>query len=335
MAYRVYQPQRRRRWRRWLLITLTLIVVVAGIAVLVSRETEQRGTVDFFAAADEASSLHRQASDLFTDTLSSVGPLLTRQEVTRRLATVATTAQQAHEVLTIEIPSRVANPYGSIWAASQAWNDGVAEAERVILGIMDGELVEGAERQLEAAMGLLRAGDVAYEQFRDATAALPDALEAPAYEGVVYIRPDADDPLLYDAQNLTLRVSAAYNLVPRIDAGVVGSVDPAPTGDREGTPLVPFSDSIAVNAVVSNLGNEDMSAVDIRLDMVEVGTDRSFTVTETVDELLAGASTTVAFADLDVTPDGLYQATVTVTIEGDADPSNDSWTMTFIRNGES
>jgi hypothetical protein len=335
MAYRAYQPERRRRWRRWLLITLTLVVVVAGIAFLVSRETEQRGTVEFFAAADEASSLHRQASDIFTDTLSQIGPLLTRPEVTRRLATVVETAGQANDQLAVDIPTRVANAYGNISAASASWLRGVTEAQRVIVGIMDGEIVEGAEVALQAAIDTLRIGDVGYEQFRSAVAALPADLDAPAYGPLAYAAPDPDDPSLFDAQNLVLRIQAAYNLTPRVDLAVVGMTEPAPTGDRGGIPLVPFSDTIAINAVVSNVGNEDATAIAVRLEILDVDNGGTIVRDQSIDSLLAGASTSVSFADLEIQPGGLYQATVSVTIDDDADPDNDAWTMTFIWNAES
>lgn len=335
MAYRAYQPDRRRRRRRWLLITLTLIVAVAGIAFLVSRETEQRGTVEFFAAADEASSLHRQASDLLTDTLARIGPLLTRQEVTRRLDTVVETATRANDALAITVPSRVAVPYGHLAAASQSWTDGVMEAQRVIVGIMDGDIVEAAELQLEASLDLLRVGDVGYEQFRAAVEELPDEIEAPTYDALFYIDPNPTDPLVYDAQNLVLRISAAYNLSPRIDIGVIGMTEPAPTGDRGGIPVVPFAESIGVNAVVSNLGNEDASDVAVRLELLDVDTAQAITQTRNVESLQAGSSTTVTFSELPIAPGGLYQATVSVTIADDAQPDNDTWSMTFIWNAES
>ena len=335
MSYRGYQPERRRRWRRWLLITLTFVVVVAVITYLVSRETEQRGTVEFFAAADEASSLHRQASDIFTDTLAQIGPLLTRQEVTRRLATVVDTAGQANDQLDLEVPNRVANAYGSISAASESWVRGVTDAQRVIVGIMDGEIVDAAEVQLQTAIDTLRVGDVGYEQFRAAVAGLPPELEAPAYDPVAYAAPDPSDPSLFDAQNLVLRIQAAYNLTPRLDLTVVGTTEPAPTGDRGGIPLVPFSDTIAINAVVSNVGNEDATAVVVRLEILDVDNGGTIVRDQSVDSLLAGASTSVSFAELEIQPGGLFQATVSVTIEGDADPDNDAWTMTFIWNAES
>ena len=73
MAYRAYEPARRNRRRRWLLIVLTLVAVIAAIAFLVSRQTEQRGTVEFYAAADSSSMLHDSASDTLNAALERIG----------------------------------------------------------------------------------------------------------------------------------------------------------------------------------------------------------------------------------------------------------------------
>ena len=58
-------------------------------------------------------------------------------------------------------------------------------------------------------------------------------------------------------------------------------------------------------------------------------------MSQQVTDLAAGMSTTVTFVDVGVTPGGLYQAKVTVTIVDDIDPDNNVWDMTFIWRGES
>lgn len=335
MAYRSYQPDRRTKRRRWLLIALTVVVVISAIAFLVSRQTEQRGTVEFFAAAGEVSLLHDESADLLTGTLSQIGPDLSRPEVIRRLDEMVAITEEAEVLLDITVPVPVSRPYGSLATASTAWAEGVLEVRRVILGIMDGEIPVGAESELRSALELLRVGDIGYEQFRDAIDSLPPEVDAPPFESVTYIVPDPTNPLLYDAQNLTLRIQGSYNLSARVDIGVVGMMDPSPTGERGGIPVVPFSESIAINAVISNAGNEVVPSVSVRLDVLNVDTGEVVTVEQVSSEIASGGSTTVAFDDLAIAPGGLYQATVSVTIEGDNRPDNDAWSMTFIWNAES
>jgi hypothetical protein len=205
----------------------------------------------------------------------------------------------------------------------------------VIVGIMDGEIVTGAEVELQAALDLLRVGDVGYELFRsDASAQITD-VTIPTFNMVRYIDPDPEDPLMYDAQNIVLKIQAAYNLAPRHNVGVIGMTVPEAIGDRGGIPLVPFSDSLSVQAVVSNSGNEEEPAVGVDLVVLNVDTGESIADEQTIDALEGGASTTVTFADLQIVPGGLYQVTVTVTIPLDNDPDNDSWSWTFIWNEES
>ena len=335
MAYRAYQPERRTRRRRWLLIALTLVIVVAGIAFLVSRQTEQRGTVEFLAAADEATQLTSEASEILSDTLGELGPMLSRQEVTRRLTEVTTRTADAEALLALDVPPSMGASYGALTASVSAWHRGAIETERVLLGIMDGEIVTGAETELERALDLMRVGDVGYALFREEIAALADDLEPPDFVVVTFVDPEPVDALMFDAQQLALRLAAAYNLAPRIDVGVVGMTDPDPIGDRGGIPVVPFSEEILLNAVVSNLGNEAADTVEVVLDLFSVDTEERLSERALVDGLEAGASTTVSFDDLAIEPGGLYQATVSVTIDGDNDPDNNVWSMTFVWNAES
>jgi len=335
MAYRAYQPDRFRTWRRRLLIVLTLIAVAAVVAFLVSRQTEQRGTVEFFAAADESSMLHAEASASLEATLSQIGPLLTRPEVTRRLADVTAKAAEADALLAIEVPSSIGNIYGPMATASASWAEGAVDLERVILGIMDGVVVDESDQAVQAALDLLRVGDAAHGLFRDSLVGAPEDVVVPEIEPVNYINPDASDPVLYDAVLLSLRVSAAYNLTPIHDVGVQGMTDPEPVGDRDGIPLVPFGDSLSIQAVVTNVGNESQTGIDVALELVSAASGETHSDSITVAELDAFASTTVLFADLPVDPGGLYQVTVTATIAEDNNAENDEWTLTFDWNGDS
>jgi hypothetical protein len=334
MAYRTYQPDRRRRRRRLLLILLTTALIIAAIAYLVSRETEQRGTVEFFAAADDASALHEQAATLLTETLGEIGLQMPRQEVTRRLDEVRDLASEADELLTIDVPPSVGVPYGHMTAASKSWEKGSADLERAILAIMDGNLQSASEVQIENALDTLKIGDVGYLQFLAAINELPDEMSAPDFAVVAYLDPDQGDPGLYDAQNLALRIAAAYNLAPQHDVGVVGMVDPSAVGERGGIPLVPFAEFVGVNAVVSNVGNEAESNVAVELEILDVDSGESSTIRKSTGAIAAGASTTVPFERLEITPDGLYQVTLSVTIADDTHPDNDAWSMTFIWNNE-
>lgn len=334
MAYRAYRSDRRFRRRRWLLIVVSLAAVIAVIALLVSRQTEQRGAVEFFAAADESSDLHVRASADLESALSSIG-VIDRQDLTRRLAKVAETASAADLVLAVDVPSRIGESYGTMATASSEWKNGAAELDSTIGAIMDGTLVEGALAQLQASLDRLRVGDAAYSLFLGSISSLPEDIDVPPLIPVVYINPDAQDPLLYDAQTLVLRIQTSYDLSPHHDVAVTAMTDPKPVGESGGIPVVPLSETMDVVVIVSNEGNEDETSVTVTLDLFNIDTGATSTAGRNVRNLAAGASTTVMFGDIDVTPGGLYQAKVTVTIENDIDPDNDMWEMIFIWRAES
>jgi hypothetical protein len=334
MAYRAYRSDRRFRRRRWLLIIVSLVAIIAVIAFLVSRRTEQRGTVEFFAAADESADIHLRASAELESALESIG-LIDRQDLTRRLESVAEAAAEADDLLDLEVPSGIGDSYGTMTTASTSWRVGTVDLSRAIVAVMDSDdLIEEAQEQLQNALDLLRVGDVAYTLFLSSLSDTSDDIEVPPFSEVTYINPDVPI-LLYDAQTLVLRIVSSYVLSPHRDVAVSGMTVPEPIGDNEGIPVVPFSESIDVQAVVSNVGNEDEPAIAVKLEIVEFNTQEVVTDSELVTDLVAGSSTSVTFADVAIAPGGLYQVKVSVTIPEDIDPENDVWEMTFIWKDES
>ena len=334
MAYRAYRSDRRFRRRRWLLIVVSLVAVISVIAFLVSRQTEQRGAVEFFASADEASALHSSASAELESALASIG-VAERQDLTLRLQNVSAKAAAADALLDPDVPSGIGASYGTMATASASWAVGTEELGAAITSLMDGELVEDAQKQLQVALDLLRVGDVSYSLFLDSLAGVPEDVEIPSFSKVVYINPDAQNPLLYDAQTLALRILSSYVLSPHRDVSVSGMTSPEPVGESGGLPVVPFSEIIDIQAVVSNIGNEDEPSVGVHLEIFDIETGSVLEDTQTVTDLTAGSSTTVTFADLAIVQGRIYQAKVLVTIAEDIDPDNNVWEITFLWRGES
>lgn len=333
MAYRAYRSDRGFRRRRWLLIVVSLVAIIAVIAFLVSRQTEQRGAVEFFAAADEAADLHASASSELESALESIG-IIERQDLTRRLQSVSDTAAEADALLNVDAPPTIGESYGTMTTASTSWASGSLDVNATIVAIMDGELVDGAQEQLQAALDLLRVGDVAYALFLDTLETVPPETEVPDFSSLTYINPDAQ-ALLYDAQTLVLRIQTSYDLSPHPDVAVSGTTIPEPVGESGGIPVVPFSSALDIQAVVTNVGNEDESTVNVDLEIFSIDTGETVTASRTVTDLLAGASTTVTFEMVNITPGGLFQSKVTVTIPEDIDLENNVWDMTFIWRSES
>ncbi len=334
MAYPPYRSVRRSKTRRWLLIASSLAVIIALIAVVASRQTEQRSTVEFFSVAEAVSGIHEVSSVAFGEILASIG-VVTRQDLTRRLEAVVQSATEADALMAVDVPSSIGPSYGTLTTATASWLDGATEAERVILGIMDGEIVDTAVAELQASLDRLRVGDAAYVLFKESLVDVPDDADLPDFPSIAYIAPTDADPLRFSATNLVLRIQSAYSLSPHRDVSVTGMIEPTPVGDRAGVPIVPFSDKIAINALVTNVGNEDETRIAVDLEVFEINSDVVVTRSSVVDGLVAGASTTVLFDNLEITAGGLYQAKLTVTIQDDIDAENNVWELVFIWNAES
>ena len=331
MTYRAYRPDRRFRRRRWLLIIVTLVAVVASIAFLVTRQTEQRGTVEFFAVADKVTEIHATAAMELEAAIGAIG-VTDRQDLIARFQHISQLATDAHELLDVEVPLAVAESYGSLSTASVSWVSGVTEVERVMLALMNGGPGDDATSDLSAAFDELRGGDSAYELFLGSLTEPVEDVDTSSFPPISYVNPSPLDPVLYDALNIVLRVSVSYELAPHHNVGVTGQLDPLPVSDRGGTPLVPFSETFGVIAVVTNTGNETAFGVAVVLELFNVDTNEFETLNEVVTEIAGGSATSVSFVELTVVPGDLYQVKLVVTIALDNDPQDDTWTMAFIRN---
>lgn len=334
MTYRAYRPGRRSKRRRWLLIIVTLVAVIASIAYLVTRQTEQRGTVEFFAAAGEVTAMHAAAALELESTLGSIG-VIERQDLIGRFERITRSATDAHALLDLEAPLSVAESFGSLSTASVSWVGGVSEIERLILALMDGGQGDVAAVDLVAAFDKLRAGDAAYGLFLDSLSEPIEDVDTSSFGVITYVNPEPADPVLYDAVNIVIRVSTSYNLAPHHNVGLTGQLDPLPVSDRSGVPLVPFSDSLSLTAIVTNTGNEAELDVAVVLEVLNADTNEVETLTQVILEIAGGSASSVTFADLSITAGSLYQVKLMVTIADDNREDDNSWSMRLIRNEES
>ena len=333
MPYRPYRSDRRHRRRRWLLIVLTAIAVITVIAYLVSRDTEKRSAGEFFAAADQATDLHREASADLEGALASIG-VTSKPELEARLTRIVTMATSADELLDVDPPVTASASYATMSTASAAWLAGVTGLRTELVGLMNNGADDEAVARIRSAVQLLGVGDVAYAQFLESVEdSRVEGLGAVTFEPVIYVNREAQDPLLYDPLNLALRINSSYELAPRHDVGVVGQTEPEPVGDRGGVPLVPFSEAFGVTAIVTNNGNEVESALSVELEVLNAGTSESSTLKLSIDQIDPGASASITFFDVQIDPGTLYQLKLTVTIPEDGKPDNNTWVM--IRTEES
>lgn len=314
------------------MIVLTLVAVVAVIWLILSRRTEQRGMTDFLTAAEQATELQASAAERIDRVFAEVGPLLTRQEVVTLLSEAVDATTEAETLLDVDVPARAARSFGYISAASADWKQGVEDAQRVILGLMDGDLGEDGPSAIRDVIALLRAGDTSYALFTSEIEAVEVGSAMAEFPAIAFIDPDPGDPVRFDEQQFALRIALAYNLSPRHDIGVVGMTLPEPVGVRGGIPIVPASEALGVTAVISNHGNEPQGSFTVMLSVLDVDTGETHTDSATVASLDAGASTTVDFSSIPVEPGGLYQAVLTISIDDDGNTDNNTWDMTFIWN---
>lgn len=334
MTYRSYGPDRRFRRRRWLLIMLTAIAVVISIAYLVTRQTEQRGAVGFFAAADQATTLHAKAASELASALGSIG-VTPRQDFINRFKRITSMAQEANSLLDVEVSPTVAAPYGLLSTASLSWSEGVAEVERIMIDLVNGGSANSATGELTAAFDELRAGDAAYARFLGSLETPIEAVDASQFSPISYIHPDPVNPELYSAITVVLHVSSSYELAAHRNVTVTGQLEPEPVSHRSGIPLLPFSGTVNLTAIVTNTGNEVATSVAVTLELLNADDGDSVSTTQTIAEIAGGASSSVVFPNLAIVSDRLYQAKLTVTIVDDNRPDDDSWDMKFIQSGES
>ncbi|MBT8197090.1 MAG: hypothetical protein KJP12_02005 [Acidimicrobiia bacterium] len=310
-----------------------IAIVVGVIALAVRFRTETRDTAAYLTLAKEIADDEAQLSQSLASLLEDLATL-DRPELMRRIELLSSSADELRGSLDdVVVTGTIAEVHGFLIVASTSWRDALAGLDDGVVAVLESPDGTDGEVVLREVFELLEVGDRAYDGFEDAIGRLDPDLVTQTYPEVVFVGPGQSNT--HSAEAVTRRLTASSGLADRYDVSVTATLDPAPVGDRNGVPVVPFGTTFVVNVVVANVGNLDAAEMGLDVSLLEVGGDEVVqSRSELLTDLGAGGATTVVVDDFTVDPGKLYEVTARVTLAEDTDPDNDVWSVLFLRNEE-
>ncbi len=332
MAYPLTSNRRARRGRRlWLF--LLLAVTIGMIAIAIGMRSERRQVAAYLDMAKQVAESEQEMSIALGELFRSLGNL-DRPDILDRLVELdqrgADIRAQLREA---EVPGPVSEVHGFLTVAASAWGDAVAALdEAFVMSLDEPEEREGPD-MFDAAFELLEVGDRAYLGFEAAIAKLDPETVTYTYPDVRYVADDTE--FVYQTNYVTGRLSGLVALSERHDITVAGAMSPEPVGERNGFPVIPFTETVSIQAVITNTGNETETQVPVILELTTISGDDLIVEQSMVEMLEPDAATTLTFSDIAVAPGVIYEVVVRAQLAGDADIANDSWNQPFIVNDPS
>ena len=331
MAYPSLASSRRTKRRRRLLIALLILIALLAVVLAVRHRTDRRNVADYLAVAKEVAEAEAQIAVGLEDLLSSLHAV-DRPEALTRLSMLAESAQESQTTLAaLAVPEPVSEAHGYLFVAASSWSDAVGMLDEAFVAVLDSEEDTTGMNMLEEAFDLLRVGDVAYGRFAESIAGLDPDLVTREYPPVLFVA--VDNPDLFGAQHVALRLQGVFELGERHDIAVTAAPEPAPVGERNSIPLVPFSETFAIQAVVSNQGNLTEERIVVAMELVPSDNgDDGISSQRVISGLDPGEATTLLFDSIVLRPGGLYEVALTATIAEDVNSDNDVWNLVFQLN---
>jgi hypothetical protein len=330
MAYPPSAPGRRTRRRRWLFVALVLLIIISVVALAVRRRTEQRSVTDYLAVAEDVANTESEVAAGLADLIVSISNVA-RPELMNRLAMLGAQAVTATRALeAVAVPAPVAEAHGYLSVAVTSWGLALDGLDEAVIEVLDAAEGEPQAQLLASALDQLRVGDIAYAGFLAAVAEMDPELVSRDFHTFAF---DGD----YQAADLAVRLRSVFRLVSEHDISVVGHLDPEPVAFRDDDiPVIPFSDSFSVQAVIANDGNEPENDITVRFTITPADGGSDVTTAEQLIATLAPQqATTIVFDGIVLRPGGLYEVVVTADLGEDGDLENNMWRMVFYRNEDS
>ena len=331
MAYPPLAPSRQSRRRRWLFVALILFIIVAVIALAVRRTTEQRAVTEYMAVAEDVSNMATMTAAGYVDLLANIQEV-DRPQLVEALDMMVDEAEAAERLLLeADVPAAAAETHGFLLVAVGSWRDAVETTDRAVVIVLDGPDDESGVSDLQQSFDLLRVGDLAYTRFLEALRSMDKDLVTRDFGAVTY---GGDG---FDAAAVSRMLRGVVRLGEARDLSVTAVTDPEPVAFRadDGVPVVPFTQSFTVNAVVANVGNETEQVIRVTMQLTDAGGAGSGVIRrQVIDVLEPGGARTLEFENLELQPGGLYEVVITVDLDEDADVTNNQWSLVFVRDDD-
>lgn len=321
--------RRRRRRRRFLIglgVVGVLVVIAYGFTRFQSTSVLRRGYLDrVLDVAIEEEETALRFSTTIAEIESSERPLMVEslEYVEERVALAAGDLAKA------EAPASLATASVYLDVAVSSWREGVGLVKGSILALAEDENDADSISALERGFTALHVGDTSYRRFLELLAEDEVDLEGRVFPEVAFV--PAEQAQLFSATDVVRRLLLSEVLGTFRDLAVSDvNLDPGPTGEEGGVPVIPWSEQLDATVTIANRGNVVVESATVRLEVFS--TEGDFADFErTVDTLEPGQLTSLLFENLPVTPGLLYQVTVLLP-DGDDDRTNDSIAIVFRRN---
>lgn len=232
-------------------------------------------------------------------------------------------------------PIEMAGVLAILSEAVGAWSGGVVGLRDSLLAAADDNSVLGVEESVADALIDLRSGDRLHAAFLTSVAGVDTAQPVSPYPEVGFL--PLNYPFSSAAGHLVSITRAPDNLLELRSTVAIGPVttEPELLIDSEQNNVVTGTDILVVMAVIENRGNVVSEPSSVRLQLFGGDDSLAIELSAPLGSLEAGASTTITFDQVAVTPGASYRLVVQLSLaDGDAETEDNTRALIFRVNAE-
>ena len=323
--------RRRRRRRRFVI----LAVIASLVALWALAGTLRRDDLAVSAFLDEvrstATNQAQRAAD-FQDFLTAPSGRLEREPLTAFISQSEAALSDARESIEeLELPPEALGARRLMVLSFESWEQGLGLIESAALQLPDDELEPLARLNLADGFLEMEIGDRLFSEFVVEATRLQEQYEE-AGRPVPTLRylTDAARTSAY-VQSLADQIVAApaMEAQPSLVVGQLVLEPPVTGGERNGLPVVPFTDRVTIQVPVSNNGNEPLDEIEVVVSLRDASGSLLETRSDDVPRLEAGQSTTAVFEQWQVTT-GTYSIEVVLNLAALPDQASERYMFVVL-----
>jgi len=314
-------------------VVVAAVILAVAVAVALAR-SDRQASREYLDAVFDVATGEENLAEQFADLIDRI------REMERPVVTQTLELFEAESAVLVEELARAEAPgTGDLFRADSflaiavaSWRDGLTGFRQAILTLSNDPLDEAGRAQLEASLNDLRVGDAAYQEFKATVRVVPEAdTLAEPFPAVEFIPVALVEEFTVDA--IVRKMLQAPDLGVIVNLAIADiKLEPGPTGERNGIPVVPVSETLTAEATISNHGTVPVDAIVVNLTMVS-NDGETYEESRGIERLEPGELTTVTFTDLPVKGGRLYEVVFALAGQDD-DPTDDRETFQFLRNAD-